>query len=173
MESFHELGTKLNQNEKVSWAPAFISTFCLSMPFDQMPHTADITLPSNDGMYPVTGSQIPPFSLRLLPLFERKQLLLGPYIWMVGPYLVEVFEKDLEVCPCWKRFVTGLQVGLWCFKGPGLFQLALTASCLWIRGKHSNPVTAIVLPVSCNFPWHDAHRFYLSNTVSLKQTHFL
>lgn len=37
----------------------------------------------------------------------RQRTLMGSYIWMLDPQLVQLFEKDKELWPCWRRNVTG------------------------------------------------------------------
>lgn len=36
-----------------------------------------------------------------------RMALIGSYVWVLGPQLVKLFEKDWEVCPCRRRYITG------------------------------------------------------------------
>lgn len=46
---------------------------------------------------------------RISPCYNHQ----GPYIWMLCLQLVELFEKDWKVWPCWRRHTSG--GGLWGF----------------------------------------------------------
>lgn len=68
----------------------------------------------------------------------RQRTLMGSYIWMLDPQLVQLFEKGKELWPCWRRMSRGLQVARFLCPVP-VDQCVSTATC----------------PVFCHGPCHD------------------